>query len=261
MRKLRDGRGLPDGGAGGAPVRVGLLHLAVEERIYPIVAQAVPEAVFTILPWRSDERACEGLLREALSKATACLLGCGLGELSEQACPLFSGTAEFHWYLTRTASISSPRHPEWRRECQAPLVLTPHPGEMARLLGKGVREIQADRLAAAGEAAEKFQAVSVLKGAGTVITSPDGRTAVNPTGNPGMAKGGSGDVLAGMVASFAAQGMPLFESAAAGVFLHGRAGDLCAERFSPGPCCPRIFWRHCRSFSGRLSGILWTVIS
>ena len=217
---------------------VGLLHLAVEERIYPIAAQAVPEAVFTILPWRSDERACEGLLREALSKATACLLGCGLGELSEQACPPVFRHFRIPLVLDADGLNFLSRHPEWRRECQAPLVLTPHPGEMARLLGKGVREIQADRLAAAGEAAEKFQAVSVLKGAGTVITSPDGRTAVNPTGNPGMAKGGSGDVLAGMVASFAAQGMPLFESAVAGVSLHGRAGDLCAERFSPRAMLP-----------------------
>lgn len=211
---------------------VGLLHLAVDERIYPIAAQAVPEAVFTILPWETDKRACERLLREALSKASACLLGCGLGELSEQACPPIFQECRAPLILDADGLNFLSRHPESREKCRAPLVLTPHPGEMARLLGRSVQEVQGDRLNLALEAAGRFQAVAVLKGAGTVTVSPDGRTAVNPTGNPGMAKGGSGDVLAGMIASLAAQGIPLFESAAAGVYLHGRAGDLCAQRFS-----------------------------
>jgi ADP-dependent NAD(P)H-hydrate dehydratase len=109
------------------------------------------------------------------------------------------------------------------------LILTPHPGEAARLLGTSVADIQADREAAAERLAE-LASVAVLKGAGTVVC--DGRRLyVNETGNPGMATAGAGDVLAGMMAAFLAAGMPMFEAAVLAVWAHGRAGDLAAERF------------------------------
>ena len=112
------------------------------------------------------------------------------------------------------------------------LVLTPHPGEMARLCSDTIPEIQSDRLGAAQQKARETGAVVVLKGAATVIASPDGRCAVNPTGNPGMAKGGSGDVLAGITGALLAQGVPAFEAGVLGAYLHGRAGDLCAQRYT-----------------------------
>lgn len=111
-------------------------------------------------------------------------------------------------------------------------VLTPHPGEMARLLGKTVAEIQADRPGAALACAKKYGCVAVLKGAGTLVAAPDGRLARNETGNPGLARGGSGDVLAGMLAALLAQGLAPFDAALCAVWLHGAAADRCAARES-----------------------------
>jgi NAD(P)H-hydrate epimerase len=110
-----------------------------------------------------------------------------------------------------------------------PRVITPHPGELGRLLGKTTAEIQADRVAAVREASRATRCVVVLKGHQTVVGNPDGIVTVNPTGNPGMATGGMGDVLAGAIAALLARGLDPFEAARAGVFLHGLAGDLARE--------------------------------
>ena len=107
------------------------------------------------------------------------------------------------------------------------LIFTPHPGEAARLLEVAVNEIQSDRVRAAKSIAVKFNAVTVLKGAGTVIATPDGQYWINTTGNPGMASGGMGDALSGMIASFLAQGMIALDAAKLGVYLHGAAADEC----------------------------------
>jgi len=109
-----------------------------------------------------------------------------------------------------------------------PRVLTPHPGEMARMLGAAVPRVQADRLETARGFAARHRAYLALKGAGTVIAAPDGRVFVNPTGNPGMASGGSGDVLTGMVGAFLARGLDPLAALQAGCFLHGLAGDIAA---------------------------------
>jgi NAD(P)H-hydrate epimerase len=111
-----------------------------------------------------------------------------------------------------------------------PTVVTPHPGEMARLLGMDVAGVQADRLEAARRFARSEQVVVVLKGARTIVVSPDGGAAISPTGNPGMASGGTGDVLAGLGAGLLEQGLAPFEAAALGVFAHGAAGDAVAAR-------------------------------
>ena len=111
---------------------------------------------------------------------------------------------------------------------QGELILTPHPGEMARLTGHSTAEINADREGTALRYAKAWNAVVVLKGANTVIAGPDGRCAVNPTGNPGLSRGGSGDVLAGMTSALLACGLPAFEAAACAVYLHGAAADRAA---------------------------------
>ena len=108
------------------------------------------------------------------------------------------------------------------------LVITPHPGEMARLLGREVGEIQADRVSAAREAARRSGGVALLKGARTVIACPEGRTLILPTGNAAMATGGMGDVLTGAVAALIGAGLPPLEAAACAAYLHGLAGDLAA---------------------------------
>lgn len=120
-----------------------------------------------------------------------------------------------------------------------PAVLTPHPGELARLrAGRGLSPLadwkeHTGRLVAALETAVVSQAVVVLKGAGTVVCDPAGRYAVNETGNAGMAAGGMGDVLTGLLAALMGQGMPPFEAARLAVFVHGAAGDLLARRVGP----------------------------
>jgi NAD(P)H-hydrate epimerase len=110
-----------------------------------------------------------------------------------------------------------------------PRVITPHPGELARLLGSDTQAINADRIAAAREAARVTNCVVVLKGHQTLVAEPDGHVYVNPTGNPGMATGGMGDVLAGIIAALLARDADPLDAACAGVYLHGLAGDILAE--------------------------------
>ncbi len=116
-----------------------------------------------------------------------------------------------------------------------PVVITPHPGEMARLTGLSITEIQTDRLNVARYYAKEWGITIVLKGARTIIACPDGQTYINLTGNPGMATAGTGDVLAGLIGGLIAQGMPVTEASVAGAYLHGLAGDLAALNLgSPG---------------------------
>ncbi|MBA7570739.1 Bifunctional NAD(P)H-hydrate repair enzyme Nnr [subsurface metagenome] len=120
--------------------------------------------------------------------------------------------------------------PRWWQQLTTDAILTPHPGEMARLTGMAVADIQADRLEVAKKWAAEWNKTVVLKGAYTVIASPEGRTVISPVANPGLASAGSGDVLTGAIAGLAAQGLPLFEAAACGVYLHGQAGELVRDR-------------------------------
>ncbi|WP_322106483.1 NAD(P)H-hydrate dehydratase [Paraburkholderia sp. J41] len=112
----------------------------------------------------------------------------------------------------------------------APCVLTPHPLEAARLLGCDTAAVQRDRFAAARALAARYAAVIVLKGSGTVIAAPDGRVAVNATGNAGLATGGTGDVLGGIIGALLAQRLPPYEAALAGVYLHGLAADTLSAQ-------------------------------
>jgi NAD(P)H-hydrate epimerase len=112
------------------------------------------------------------------------------------------------------------------RNAPAPRILTPHPGEMSRLTGLSVAEIEADRVEVARELAARTNSFVVLKGAGTVCAAPDGRISLNTTGNPGMAAGGMGDVLAGIAGGLLAQGYEPWDAARMSVFAHGRAGDI-----------------------------------
>jgi NAD(P)H-hydrate epimerase len=111
----------------------------------------------------------------------------------------------------------------------ADAILTPHPGEAARLLGIETAEVQRDRFAAAQAIAERYQAVAVLKGAGTIIAAPGQTPRVLDAGNPGMAVGGMGDVLTGVIVALRASGLSAFDAASAGALLHSLAGDAAAE--------------------------------
>jgi hydroxyethylthiazole kinase-like uncharacterized protein yjeF len=114
----------------------------------------------------------------------------------------------------------------------SPIVMTPHPGEMARMIDAPVAEVQADRIGIASKFAVDAGVVLVLKGAQTVIAAPDGRVFINPTGNTGLAKGGSGDLLTGLIGGLLAQGCTGLDAACAGVYLHGFCADIASRELS-----------------------------
>jgi NAD(P)H-hydrate epimerase len=116
-----------------------------------------------------------------------------------------------------------------RRKKSANIILTPHPGEMARLLGTSIPDIEADRIQVALKFAREFGVYLVLKGARTIIASPNGTAAINGSGNPGMATGGMGDVLTGIIVSLLGQGYSAWDACRLGVFIHGYAADLVAK--------------------------------
>lgn len=154
---------------------------------------------------------------------------------------------------------------ELLKEAQAPVILTPHPGEMARLLNISVAEVQSQRLEVARSSALRWGAIVVLKGARTIIATPAEEVFVNPTGNPGMASGGTGDVLTGIIAGLLAQGLRPAIAAAMGVFIHGAAGDKAAEEkglrsmtaVDVIASLPFVFKRLEESAGERLAGIEW----
>jgi len=115
------------------------------------------------------------------------------------------------------------------KKTKSPSVITPHPGELARLLGVKTKAIQRNRLQIARKFAKRYKRVLVLKGERTIVASPDGKQYINNTGNPGMASGGTGDVLTGVIAGLIGQGIDVFEAAKIGVYVHGLAGDLAVR--------------------------------
>lgn len=194
----------------------GLVSAFVPEAIHPLVASSIPEVmVHSVLP-------------EA--RWTAILAGPGMGRTAttrEQILQLLE-TSTVPLVLDADAVCALSDHLESIASATCPVILTPHPGEFAALFGLKAEEVQGDRFALARMAADRLGAIVVLKGAGTVVAAPDMPLAINLTGNPGMASGGSGDVLAGMLAGLAGQGMVPFEAACAAVWLHGHAGDVAA---------------------------------
>ncbi|HCR44650.1 MAG TPA: hypothetical protein DIV41_08730 [Ruminococcaceae bacterium] len=229
----------------GAALRcgTGLVDAALPRCIYPIVASRLAEPVFTILDTGHDGKLSEkseALFLEALAKSTACLIGCGLGKstAAREETAAVLAKSEVPLVIDADGINIISENINILKTARAKVILTPHPGEMSRLLKVPVSLIQSDRKKYASDFSARHNVVLVLKGAGTVVAAPDGRLYENTTGNPGMAKGGSGDVLAGMTASFAAQGADPFEAAAAAVYMHGLAGDMCAEKLSQSAMLP-----------------------
>ena len=218
----------------------GIVTLASVEPVLAAAAARLPECC--LCPCGISPESIPFIQRQ---KATVLLLGPGLGGTAQSAAraaetrvlvqrllPGFAGSAVLDADgLNAAAQLLAEGkalpHPTGE------LILTPHPGEMARLTGLSVAEISADREKIARQYAKKWNVVVVLKGSRTVVAAPDGRACVNPTGNPGLARGGSGDVLAGMTAALLACRLPAFEAASCAVYLHGAAADraaaLCGE--------------------------------
>ena len=200
----------------------GLVRVSIPEELFPILQIGVPEATCII-----RER-----LFEDLMQYSAIAIGPGLGDEIQNG-----NLIKKILYTTDKPVVVDADGLNLLRDdlgamksAKAKLVITPHPGEAARLLNRKTSEINADRLGSALELATITGAVTVLKGAGSVVATPEGKTYINNTGNPGMATGGSGDVLTGVIAALAGQGLDPEAAAAAGVFLHGMAGDLASEQ-------------------------------
>lgn len=219
----------------------GIVTLASVEPVLAAVAARLPECC--LCPCEAGAEggiSPQNIDRIRRQKASVLLAGPGLGYTAQSAAraaetralvktllPGFSGSAVLDADGLNAAADLLPYmgkmlHPK------SELILTPHPGEMARLTRLSSSEISMDRKEIAIQFAKAWNAVVVLKGAHTVIAGPDGRCAVNPTGNPGLSRGGSGDVLAGMTSALLACGLPAFEAAACAVYLHGAAADRAA---------------------------------
>lgn len=214
----------------------GLVELAFPCSAYPAVTPKLNEPVLLPVPdcgGRLCAQSVDAVLRAA-ERADAVLIGCGVGrgaETDAAVCRLIEMIQKPLVIDADGINILA-EHIDLLERRTAPTVLTPHPGEMGRLMGTTAGEVQADRTRAAEFFAAAPNVTLVLKGAGTMIAAPDGARYRNPTGNCGMAKGGSGDVLAGMLVSFLAQGMAPPDAAAAAVFIHGLCGDRCAGKHS-----------------------------
>jgi NAD(P)H-hydrate epimerase len=218
-------RGALRGGAG-------LVRVACPEGAQPVVAAAYPAYTTAAIRQHADGAFGDGTVEEVAALVrTADVLALGPGMGREPATGAFvraalDGLTDTPVVLDADGLFAlSPFVSEFRRP--APLVLTPHPGEFARLTGTPTPAADADRAGRAVAFARQFGCVLLLKGAGTVVT--DGaRVYRNATGNPGMATGGSGDVLTGVIAALVGQGLGAFDAAVLGAWVHGRAGDLGA---------------------------------
>ncbi|MDR1320064.1 MAG: NAD(P)H-hydrate dehydratase [Gracilibacteraceae bacterium] len=219
--------------AGQAALRcgIGLLQIVTAEAAEAAVNAGVTEA--TVWPAAGDSLSGEAwpVIAERLAGADACAVGPGLGQ-TESFAPLLGRILRegaLPAVLDADALNLLARFKDIWPGKRDNLVLTPHPGEMARLRGCGAAEIQAERLTAARRAAEEWGAVVVLKGANTIVAAPDGRAFINPTGNAGLGTGGTGDVLTGAILAYLAQGLPALAAACCAVYLHGAAGDCLRE--------------------------------
>ena len=212
----------------------GLVTLGVPEKIMPVMEPMVIEPMTAALAQTPsgglDAAALDDIISLLADKA-ALAIGPGMGT--------DPGTQELVKSIMAISSVPMvidadglncvSKEPDILYTAKSPVILTPHPGEMARLSGKSTADIQQNRMETARHFAEKYKVILVLKGAQTLVACPDGVVFICPTGNPGMACGGMGDVLTGMIAAFLAQNLPPESAALAGVYVHGLCGDLLAE--------------------------------
>ena len=216
----------------------GLTTLATPQSVYPIAAAKSTEPIHIPLsesPEGTIAAGAAGSLRDGTRRYTNILVGCGLG-LSEGTVEFvedllfnrdnseFSGFTELPALVDADGLNNLAKIDRWWERKRGPMVLTPHPGEMATLTGLSIADIQQDRVAVGREYALRWRVCLVLKGANTSICQPDGTVKVAALANPGMSSGGTGDVLSGVISGLMAQGLPIVVAATCGVYLHGQAG-------------------------------------
>lgn len=217
-----------------ARVGAGLVTLATAHSLHPILASSLIEV--THIPLPESESGVIGpeaskAIEAPLSEYNTVLLGCGLGQnpstrqfVESTLAHLSASSASL--VLDADALNILAQIPQWWQKLPQDAVVTPHPGEMSRLSGVSIEEIQSDRLGAARKMAALWHKTVVLKGAYTVVASPDTRARICPSANPALASAGTGDVLSGTIAGLLAQGLNPFDAATLGVYLHAEAGEI-----------------------------------
>jgi ADP-dependent NAD(P)H-hydrate dehydratase / NAD(P)H-hydrate epimerase len=216
----------------------GLVTLAAPETASQLAGPALAEQVHLPLPETSDghaDAAAAGTIRAAADQAAALVIGPGLGNVDSirtlmQALMLTEPYLETPAVIDADALNALAQTYRWWESLKTPAVLTPHPGEMGRLLGRTVSEVQDDRVETAQRAAVQWGQVVVLKGAHTVIAAPDGRTTISPFANAALASAGTGDVLAGVIGALLAQGLYPYDAARLGVSVHAGAAARVSSR-------------------------------
>ena len=214
----------------------GIVELAVPMCLLDTVSGKVPELITKGLS--EDKNGClcsessESIIQGAMN-ASVLLVGPGLGLSEGVRYTVFNAirTYENPIIIDADGLNGISENTSILLERVGETIVTPHPGEMARLMGISTKEVQQDRLNLAERFASKYKVIVVLKGFRTIIATPWGETWINPTGNPGMATAGSGDVLAGIIAGLIAQGLKAFEAAVCGTFIHGASGDRASENY------------------------------
>ncbi len=215
---------------GAARAGAGLVTLFIPQSLNAILEVKLTEAMTFPIPETDEHTPADSALdailsflrgKDVLAAGPGISLHPGTTALMEALLPQLPCPA----VLDADALTMVAANPKILRQCPAPLVLTPHPGEMARLAQKSTVEVQENRIDTALEFAQKYGVTLVLKGYGTLVASPDGRLAINRTGNPAMASGGMGDILTGIIAGLVGQSMEPFQAASLGVYVHGAAGD------------------------------------
>ncbi len=216
----------------------GLVTLATAKSLNPIMETLLLEAMTAPLPEQESGilgESCFERVMQLLANMRCLAIGPGLGQSPDTKKLVLRLVAESGTPLVIDADglNNLTGSTEVLRQAVSPVIVTPHPGEMARLTGTTPSAVQGDRIQAARQFAESFRVHVVLKGARTVVAHPDGSVFVNPTGNAGMATGGMGDVLTGLIAGFLAQGLSAEAASHSGVYLHGASADTLAETIGP----------------------------
>lgn len=210
---------------------VGIIEAAIPEDIYNIVASNIPEAL--IFPYK-DEENIEDIILEKSKKSTAVLIGPGMGWNEKTKKIVFNMIKKCTSPMIIDADginvISE--NIDILKDARSEIILTPHPKEMSRLNKEKIEEIVLKKAEYAREFAKKYGVTLIIKGHETVISDKEGVIYVNKTGNESMAKGGSGDVLSGIIGAFLAQGVSPIDAGIISVYVHGLAGDICKKEFS-----------------------------
>lgn len=215
---------------------VGLLKCTFPKSVYPVITSHLIQPLFSPVSENEEKTFSIGALTSVLSDvewADAVAAGCGIGNNDDTQVIINQLVRESNVPIVLDADGINSIIPniDVLKDSKAQLVLTPHPGEMARLINESVQYVQENRIDAAKAFAKEYGIILVLKGANTVVTN--GKSVfVNTTGNPGMAMGGTGDMLTGMIASLIAQGIKPYDAAKCAVYIHGLCGDITAKEIS-----------------------------